>query len=101
MADLVLDLPTLAKLHGELVAVGHEFDDAKPVRAELDRAVGDIDGPVKALAGKVDEFSKGWDIRRHQITQAMNAIATSVAAIHDTFVEVDSKLAAALTQGAA
>jgi hypothetical protein len=99
MADLLLDLPTLATLHGELVEIGREFDNAKPVRAELDGAVGDVGGSVKVLSGKVDEFSKGWDIRRHKITDAMNAIAVSIAAIHDTFVEVDTKLAAALTQG--
>lgn len=95
MPDLLLDLPTLEQLHWDLTMVVANFYDITPISKQLSGAVGD-DG----LAGKVQDFADGWDIRRTKITEAMQAIDASVKAIHDTFSQVDAELAAAVTQGA-
>jgi hypothetical protein len=94
VSELVLDLPTLEKLHQDLTAVANTFNNATPVSHQLSEAVGDHD-----LAGAVEGFASGWDIRRAKITAAMDAINASVQAIHDTFSQVDSALANVLTQG--
>ncbi|HVV75115.1 MAG TPA: hypothetical protein VHC43_03690 [Mycobacteriales bacterium] len=98
MSDLLLDLPKLQIAYSELTQIKGAFDGAKSVSHELSGAVGNCD-PTQWLASQISAFAEDWDIRRHKISDAMDAIAASVKAIHDTFQELDGELASALTQG--
>lgn len=101
MSDLKLDLAMLQQLYVEINSVLLEFMDAKPVRHELIEAVGVYDDfHADGLAHQVDRFSSGWDIRRGHIIDTMTSVRNAIKAIHDTFEELDSTLADALTQAA-
>ena len=94
MADLTID-------YDELDRARIDIDNAASTFSRADRVSSDIAGLVGhgGLAGKVNEFADSWDISRGKLQDSLEFIADSLQAVVDTFTELDSKQAGALTNG--
>jgi len=89
--DLRLDLGALEAMRGEMQAVVTEFQKAEQFSHDVAGSVGH-----PGLAGKVDDFAGKWNIHRKQILEKLVFVSDSLDSIHDTFVELDERLASQL-----
>lgn len=98
MADLRMNLEVLKQLDLEITQIWLDFRSVKPMRDDLSQAVGVYEGSdADGLAKRVEDFSKGWDIRRGEIVDTLEATALALSAIWKTFAELDGVLYNALT----
>ena len=91
MPDLKLDLGALESMRGELRAIVAEFQRAEQFSHDVAGTVGH-----PGLAAKVDDFAGKWNIHRKQILDKLVFVSDSLASIHDTFTELDERLASQL-----
>ncbi len=91
MGDLTIDLDMLAEMQSELKRLRAEFEHAEQIG---DAVAGYTGHP--GLEGVVRDFAGRWSIRRGQLLDRLDYIASAVEAIHDTMLETDARLAESL-----
>lgn len=96
MADLKIDLELLQQLKEDLEAIAKEFTDADDFSDSVAEATGHDN-----LSSHVKDFAHKWNDKRKSMTEAVEGLQKSVAAISNGFTQVDAGLAKALEQGAA
>jgi uncharacterized protein YukE len=96
MADVVIDLELLQQLKEDLEAIAKEFADADDFSDSVAEATGH-----DQLSSHVRDFAHKWNDKRKKMTEDVEGLQKSIAAISDGFTKVDDGLAKALEQGAA
>ncbi|MBC7596983.1 MAG: hypothetical protein H7288_24210 [Kineosporiaceae bacterium] len=95
MPDLKLDLELLQQLKDDLEAIATEFKDAD----DFSNDVADSTGHDQ-LGSHVEDFAHKWNDKRKSMTEAVEDLQKSIAAISDGFTQVDAGLAKALEDAA-
>jgi hypothetical protein len=86
--DVSIDFAALAGARDELRRVIDEFDGTE----EFSSAVADTVGH-DGLAGTVRDFASSWNVRRRDLIEQLTMVRDYIAAVHDTFLELDERLA--------
>jgi hypothetical protein len=88
MPDIDIDLDLLERIVGDLGVVSRRFSDAQAMSNELATYTGH-----PGLESTVRDFASKWNIHREQIIKKLTFVLDSTTAIHDTFVELEKRLA--------
>jgi hypothetical protein len=91
VADLTLNLAELVQLRDDLDAVVREFHNADDFSDSVADATGHDD-----LASHVREFAHKWNEKRKTMTENVENVQKTIAAVADNFVKVDGDLAKAV-----
>ena len=91
MPDIRIDLSAFESMVQKMATIKNGFDSAESFSSQVAGTTGH-DG----LAGKVDDFATKWNIHRSRIEKELAFVHDAVKSIHDTFVELDERLAAQL-----
>jgi uncharacterized protein YukE len=95
MPDLKLDLELLQQLKEDLEAIATEFKGADDFSDDVANSTGHDD-----LGSHVEDFAHKWNDKRKSMTEAVEDLQKSIAAISDGFTQVDAGLAKALEDAA-
>ena len=95
MPDLKLDLELLQQLKDDLEAIRSEFKVADDFSDDVADATGH-----DQLGSHVTDFAHKWNDKRKSMTEAVEDLQKSIAAISDGFTQVDAGLAKALQDAA-
>jgi uncharacterized protein YukE len=66
--------------------------------------IGDVENAISSdpdLDGKLHDFMQDWDKRRRQVADTLDAVASALHAIDDSFTQNDDKMAAQINGGGA
>jgi hypothetical protein len=88
MPDIDIDLDLLERVVGELAVISRRFTDAQAMSDELAGYTGH-----PGLESTVRDFAGKWNIHREQIVKKLTFVLDSTTAIHDTFTELEKRLA--------
>ncbi|MCU1413968.1 MAG: hypothetical protein JWN80_1308 [Microbacteriaceae bacterium] len=91
MPDIEIDLGAFESMAKNMIAIESSFSGAESFSHEVAGTVGH-----PGLASRVDDFASKWNIHREAIEHQLKFVSDSIASIHDTFVELDQRLAAQL-----
>ncbi len=96
MADLDLRGEDLASAISQTSAVVNYFNNANTKAERAAQHVGHA-----GLAGKVNDFADAWDIRRGKFVENLTFVYDALAAIRDTFEDIDNQIAEDLNKSGA
>lgn len=88
MSDLSMNLSALETLSTRLTSVSNDLSSSEAFSRTVAGLVGD-----DRLAQVVRDFAEKWNIRREHLITEIEGTAAAATAIHDTFEELDKKLA--------
>lgn len=91
MLDIRLDLDRMQAVHETLTDLVAAFDGTERFNDDVAAATGHA-----ALAAVIGEFADWWNVRRNQLTEDLAYVAERAKAIHDTFEELDARMANAV-----
>ena len=91
MPDIRIDLTAFESMVQKMATIEKGFADAEKFSQDVAGTTGHA-----GLAGKVDDFAAKWNIHRERIERELTFVHDAVKSIHDTFVELDERLAAQL-----
>ncbi|MEO5899096.1 MAG: hypothetical protein ABIR68_03055 [Ilumatobacteraceae bacterium] len=87
MADKIyIDIDYVLKLHGDVT------DTSSRLRGKVGK-VDDIITSDDDIDGKLHDFMQKWDKRRGQVADTLDAVASGLHAIQDSFSTTDQKMA--------
>jgi uncharacterized protein YukE len=81
------------------IDIGYVRDLHSKVADTSDRLrgkVGNVDADITSdsdIAGKLHDFMQRWDKRRSQVADTLDAVASALHAIDDSFTKSDDKMA--------
>lgn len=87
MPDIKIDLGQLADLQRELSTIAMSFASAEQMSQSIADHVGH-----NGLESAVRDFAGKWSVHREHIEQKMGFVLEATNAVHDTFVELDSRM---------
>ena len=88
MGDVRIDLTRLSTTADKALQLENDFDDAEGFADDIGSLTGH-DG----LADRVEDFGNDWDVAREELREGLAAVAEFMEAIHDTFLDLDDKMA--------
>ncbi len=91
MPDIRIDLSAFESMVKKMAVIEKGFTDTEAFSQDVAATTGHA-----GLAGKVDDFATKWNIHRDRIERELTFVHDAVKSIHDTFVELDERLAAQL-----
>ena len=90
------------KIHIDLTYVrtlkGQVDDTASRLRGDVGNVADTIDSDDK-VADKLNDFMGKWDKRRRQVADTLDAVASALQAIDESFTATDDKLASQVNGG--
>lgn len=92
MADLKVDIDQLEALRKRLDKALDVINEDSDISRDLGWAVGDV-----RLASELDHFSSSWNKHRFDIRDNLEWLKDSIGKIGDSFENMDTELANALT----
>lgn len=88
MGDVQILLSRLRSTESRARTLKENFDDAEQFADDIGGLTGHDE-----LANKIEDFGNDWDNAREELRDGLTAVADFMKAIHETFADLDEKMA--------